>query len=112
MDDRLDDAVKVLLNLRVPEPQGDEAYVLEPLITNAIMDRLMIRGMVAAIQLNCEARFQAREIEDISDHRHLPPEMQALRSQSTEGEPQPDLLPGHGLAKFTSAFVSHMATGK
>jgi len=94
------------LNTRViPKSQDPIALPFEP--TRALVVVLLLLGVLAAVQIENELRFEADKIDDVMTERDLAAKLEAREPASAELIPNDSLGIGHVLAKLASIFKGH-----
>jgi hypothetical protein len=103
--DRLDHAVEVLADVRVPEPQCAEASSAQDRIPHCIVIHLpVVVCMLAPIDLHDQAALEADEIEIEAEEWGLAAEVKPLSAHHSKLQPQLCFPWGQGLAKLTGSF--------
>ncbi len=77
LPDRFHNAVQVLVQLRVPEPQSAEAFARQHRITDHITTGPVCFAMLTAVDFDHQPLAKAREVEIVASKRRLPSEMEA-----------------------------------
>ena len=99
--DLLEDCFNLILHLIVLESQYSDTTRLQKPGPLGIARRLCGFGMNAAIQFDGEALFEAKEIQDKTAIRMLPPEFQPGQAAASQCVPQPGFSVSRFLAQFT-----------
>jgi hypothetical protein len=94
--DPLQDAVDVLQDLVIPEPQDLIAVSAQPLIPNGVA--LALR-MLSAINFYDQALFAADKINNVGSDRLLPDEFHSIEGSRTKARPKPLFGNGRVAAK-------------
>jgi len=96
--DRDHDAIEVRVDVGIPEPQGAEAGPAEHRIAHGVMVGLNVLPMLAAVDLDDQAAFEADEIKVEAEERRLPAEVGAVPAHCPQLQPQARFLPREALA--------------
>jgi hypothetical protein len=88
----------------VPIPKDSEALRSQPVIASFVVSALGFRVVMAAVQLNDQALFQANEIDDVVARRELPAELEVLESAAAKLSPQKRLRFRGKASKFPRAI--------
>lgn len=84
----VENAGHILGEFGIPKADDTIAFAFEPQGSTLIAGGHIIIGVMAAIQFDDEARFQAGEICNIGANRRLPPEMTSVNGYVLQGAPQ------------------------
>jgi hypothetical protein len=104
---RLENAVKIVIDIAVPESKNFEALIREVTVTLLVARDVTIKSMLSAIDLDDHAFVQADKVQDVSIPRRLPADMKPALTPRAQMDPQFDLLRRHGFAQLSRAFVGH-----
>ena len=106
--DRVEDARKIVLDFVVPESQDAKARGGKPMIPPGVARNVAVESMLPAVDLDREPRREARKVDNVTQPRNLPTEMNAaLATPASQMHPQPHLLRRHGLAQAPGDRVGH-----
>jgi hypothetical protein len=86
--DRFRDCFPFVEDFLVPIPQDLEPLRSQPLIAHSVVLPLSFRIMLATVQLNDQAFFEADEIDNGFSQRKLTAEFQALKGAAAEPSPE------------------------
>ena len=87
--------------------QHQKAEASKHLVPRRILQTTRIEAVLRTVDLDDEPCGQASEIGDVASFRHLPPEVQTLRLQATQMNPEFHLLRRHALAQTAGNLVRH-----
>jgi hypothetical protein len=85
LKDKLGSAIRILLNVIIPQTQDSPAFVLEEIRTALIIGCRI--DMLAAVQLDRQLRLSAGEIDDIRFDHQLAREAWPIMSQAKPQQP-------------------------
>jgi hypothetical protein len=103
--DRLNHAIKVCADVRIPEPQCAEPSSAQDRIAHrVVIDLSVIVGMLTAIDLYDQAALEADEIKVEAQHRRLATEVKPGGAHHSKLEPQLRFLWGQVFPQLTGAF--------
>ena len=100
-------ALKIAINVVVPESQNSKPSIRQAIIAQCVAARVGIEVMLASIDFDDEASLDANEIDDVAIARSLATEVESLASPRAQMNPQLHLLRGHVFAQAASGFVGH-----
>ena len=95
--DTFENALCVLEDLGVPEPQHSEAVSCQPI--RAPLIPFSFISMLATVDFDYEPSLEASEIGYVRSHRNLTAEAAAFDLFSPQSEPEPYFSIGHLLAE-------------
>jgi hypothetical protein len=82
--DHLQHAIDIRMHVVVPESQDTKILPPEPSVTN----RIILRRMLAPVDLDNQPRLQTNEIGDVAPERHLTPERCTVESMGSQPIPK------------------------
>jgi hypothetical protein len=86
--DRFRDGLPFVEDFIVPIPQDLEPLRSQPLIAHSVVLALCLRVMLATVQLDDQAFFEADEIDNVFSQRKLTAEFQALKGAAAKPSPE------------------------
>ena len=87
-----EDAVKIVVNLGVPEAQNPESEFSKPRIARRIGGRMPVESVLAAVDFDDQMMPQASEVDDECAKWSLPPKMIAAFAPAPQVSPELHLL--------------------
>ena len=98
------DGFPFVVDFIVPIPQDVEPLRSQPLIAHAVVLALCFLVMLATVQLDNQAFFEADEIDNVFSQRKLTAEFQALKGAGAKPSPEPCLRFGWKASKLPRAI--------
>ena len=103
--DRFRDGLPFVEDFIVPIPQDLEPLRSQPLIAHSVVLALCFRVMLATVQLDDQAFFEADEIDNVFSQRKLTAEFQALKGAAAKPSPETCLRFGWKASKLPRALL-------
>ncbi len=105
--DHLQNAGKIAIDIDIPKTKNAKARFSQPRIALNIACGVVIKIMLAAINLDNKPMFQANKIDDISFARRLTAKVKPALSPGPQVHPDLHLLRRHRFAQVSCDLISH-----
>jgi hypothetical protein len=103
--DRLDDAIEIIADIRVPESEGTKSRSPQDRVAHRVMINLtLVVRVLATIDLHDQPALEAYEVEIKAEQRRLTTKMEAIDTHLSKLLPEARLLRGQGFSQLTGAF--------
>jgi hypothetical protein len=103
--DRFHDSFRVAHHIIVPEPYHAVTFRIQPARSSFVAATVIFVSMLRTIDLNDEARFQAREVRNIRSDRDLSSEVTSLYLKPSKVTPKNILCSGGVRSQRLGAFA-------
>jgi hypothetical protein len=107
--DRIHDSFGVGHHIIVPEPYHAVAFRIQPARSSFVAATVIFVSMLRTIDLNDEARFQAREVRHIRSDRDLSSEVTSRYLKSSKVTPKNILCSGSVRSQRLGGFALEIA---
>jgi hypothetical protein len=102
------DAIEIPVDFGIPEAEDAKSHFAKARIARCIVGGVAVKPVLPAIDLDDEAMFEAREVDNERMQRRLSAEMIATFAPSPQVNPKLHLLRSHPLPQTARGLIGHL----